>query len=95
VLTGRELQPARQWRAAGVVGHPGMALVPSVVMKMAIVTTASGGLVVGSLVWIEFIVTLEFGELIWEKIPVRLFLMRTGEHFVALGLAGIILAVWR
>ena len=39
--------------------------------------------------------TLEVGELIWEKIPVRLFLIRIGNHLVALGIAGAILAVWR
>ena len=40
-------------------------------------------------------VTLEIGELIWEKIPFKLFMIRVGNHLVALTLAGIILAVWR
>lgn len=44
---------------------------------------------------IGFVVTLETGELIWEKIPPKLFLIRIGNHLVALGLAGIILAIWR
>jgi len=41
------------------------------------------------------VVTLEIGELIWEKIPFKLFMIRVGNHLVALTLAGIILAVWR
>lgn len=94
-LTGKDLQPARQWLVVGVIGHLAIALALSIIIKMAAVTTALGGLVVGGLVWIGFIVTLEIGELIWEKIPVRLFLIRIGEHLVALGLAGIILAIWR
>jgi hypothetical protein len=94
-LTGKDLQPAKQWLAVGVIGHLAIALALSIVIKVAVVTTALGGLVVGSLVWIGFIVTLEIGELIWEKIPVRLFVIRIGEHFLALGLSGIILAIWR
>jgi hypothetical protein len=46
-------------------------------------------------VWLGFVVTLEVGELIWEKIPFRLFAIRIGNHLVALGIAGAILAVWR
>ena len=49
----------------------------------------------GVLVWIGFVVTLEIGELIWEKIPFKLFLIRVGGHLVALSVAGAILAVWR
>jgi hypothetical protein len=41
------------------------------------------------------VVTLEIGELIWEKIPFKLFMIRVGNHLVALTLAGIIPAVWR
>ncbi len=33
--------------------------------------------------------------LYWEKNPSRLFAIRIGNHFAALGIAGIILAVWR
>ncbi len=64
-------------------------------MNLANATTVLGGIAVGVLVWAGFVVTLEIGELIWEKIPFRLLMIRAGNHLVALSLAGIILAVWR
>jgi hypothetical protein len=94
-LTKQELKPARQWIAAGIVGHLLIALVLAVVVYLANATTAVEGLAVGILIWIGFVVTLETGELIWEKIPFRLFTIRVGNHLVALSIAGVILAIWR
>jgi hypothetical protein len=64
-------------------------------VRLADATTVAGGIAVAALVWLGFVVTLEVGELIWEKIPFRLFLIRIGNHLVALSVAGAILAVWR
>jgi hypothetical protein len=94
-LTKQELKPARQWIAAGVIGHQLIALVLAVVVLLAGATTMLDGMAVGVLMWLGFIVTLEAGELIWEKIPLRLFAIRIGNHFVAMSVAGAILAVWR
>ena len=94
-LTGKDLSPARQWLPVGVLGHIAMVLVLSVLLRLSSVTSVPGGLIVAGLVWIGFIVPLEVGELIWEKIAFRLFLIRIAEHLVALGLACIILSIWR
>jgi hypothetical protein len=94
-LTKQEMKPARQWIAAGIIGHQLMALVLAVMVCLAGATTIIEGAVVGSLMWIGFVVTLEIGELIWEKIPFKLFAIRIGNHFVGLSVAGAILAVWR
>ena len=94
-LTGRDLKPDPRWIAAGILGHQVIALALAVIVSLAGATTVAGGLGVAVLVWAGFVVTLEVGELIWERIPFRLFLIRIGNHLVALGLAGIILAVWR
>jgi hypothetical protein len=67
----------------------------AVVVYLANATTIFEGMIVGILIWIGFVVTLETGELIWEKIPFKLFAIRIGNHFVALSVAGAILAVWR
>ena len=74
VLTGKNLEPAKQWIIGGVIGHLAIALVLAVIVNLANASTAVDGLIVGILVWIGFIVTLEIGELIWEKIPIKLFL---------------------
>ena len=95
VLTKQELKPARQWIAAGIIGHQMIALVLAIVVYLANATTVFEGIVIGILIWIGFIVTLETGELIWEKIPFKLFAIRIGNHLIALSIAGAILAVWR
>jgi hypothetical protein len=94
-LTGRELKAASQWLPAGIIGHQVIALVLAVIVNLANATTVLGGIIVGVLVWMGFVVTLEIGELIWEKIQFKLFMIRVGNHLVALSLVGIILAVWR
>jgi len=94
-LTKQEMKPARRWIAAGIIGHQLIALVLAVVVYLASAKTIFDGFIVGILLWIGFVVTLEVGELIWEKIPLKLFMIRIGNHFVALGVAGMVLAVWR
>ena len=94
-LTGKDLKPAQQWLVAGIIGHQVIALALAVIVRLADATTVAGGIAVAVLVWLGFVVTLEVGELIWERIPVRLFLIRIGNHLVALSIAGAILAVWR
>ena len=93
-LTGKDLNPAKKWLGLGVIGHLTIALVLALLIGLAGARDAVGGFTIAFLVWIGFIVTLEIGELIWEKIQTKLFLIRIGEHLLSLGLAGIILAVW-
>jgi hypothetical protein len=95
LLTGQTMKPDPHWLPAGAIGHVVIALVLAVVVAFANATTAIDGVIVGIFMWLGFVVTLELGELIWEKIPFRLFLIRIGNHFVALGVAGAILAAWR
>ncbi len=94
-LTGKDLKPASQWMFAAVLGHLSIAFVLALLINLAGATTLIGGVAVGALIWVGFIVTIEIGELVWEKIPFRLFLLRIGNHLVALSIAGGILAVWR
>lgn len=94
-LTGQTLTPAWGWIPVAIVGHLAIALVLAILMAFAGVTTVLGSLVIAVLVWAGFVVTLEVGELVWEKISIQLFLLRIGNHFVALSLAGLILGAWR
>jgi hypothetical protein len=94
-LTGKDLEPAVRWIPAGIVGHLVMALVLAIMVGLGDASTVLGGIVAGVLAWAGFVVTLETGELIWEKIPLRLFLIRVGNHLLGLSTAGVILAVWR
>lgn len=94
-LTGKELTPAKNWIIAGLAGHLVMIFVLVIIIKLANISNGSGGLLVGLLCWIGFIVPMEIGELIWEKIPFRLFLIRIGNQFVGIGISGFILGVWQ
>jgi len=94
-LTGKELKPAKKWLIPGLVGHLSMVFVIVIFIKMANITNGSGGLLVGLLCWVGFVVPLEIGELIWEKIPFRLFLIRIGNQLVGMGISGFILGAWQ
>jgi hypothetical protein len=94
-LTGKEMNPAGPWIPAGLIGHQVMAFVLAIIVNLANVRNVAGGIVVGVLVCLGFMATLEIGELIWEKIPFKLFLIRVGNQLIGLSFAGGILAVWR
>ena len=94
-LTGKEMKPASRWIPAGLIGHQVMAFVLAMIINLTNVRNVIGGVLVGILVCLGFMATLEIGELIWEKIPVKLFLIRVGNQLVGLAAAGAILAVWK
>lgn len=94
-LTGKELKPATKWIVPGFIGHLVMIFVLVIIIKLANINSGFGGLLVGLFCWIGFIVPLETGELIWEKIPFRLFLIRIGNQFVGMGISGFILGIWQ
>ena len=94
-LTGKELKPAKKWVIPGLVGHLAMVFVLVIIIKMADIGNGLGGLLVALLCWIGFIVPMEIGELIWEKIPFRLFLIRIGNQFIGMSISGFILGAWQ
>jgi hypothetical protein len=94
-LSGKELKPAPRWVPAGMIAHLFMTLVLAVIVKLCGVTTALQGAVVGILVCLGFVATILAGELVWEKIPFRLYLIRVANQVVGFAIAGIILGIWR
>jgi hypothetical protein len=94
-LSGKELAPATRWMPAGLVAHFVCALAIAVIVRMAGATTLVDGIAVGVFASVSFIGAMLAGELVWEKIPFRLFLIRLGDQVLTAGMAGAILAVWR
>ena len=94
-LTGKELKPAKKWIIPGLAGHLVMILVLAIIINLANINDGVNGLFAGLLCWIGFIVPMETGELIWEKIPFRLFLLRIGNQFIGMGMSGFILGAWQ
>ena len=93
-LTGKTLDPAVRWIPAGVIGHLLMAFVLAVIINLAGATTPVAGALIGLLTLVGFVIPLECGELVWEKIPFNLWLIRVGNQLVGLSITGAILAVW-
>ena len=75
-LTGKELKPAKRWIIPGLIGHLIMSLVLVFLIKRSNTDNGLIGMLIALLSWIGFIVPMQTGELIWEKIPFRLFLIR-------------------
>jgi hypothetical protein len=94
-LTGKELKPASKWIIPGFIGHLLMILVLVVLIKLTHSTDGLSGSLIGLLAWIGFIVPMETGELVWEKIQFRLFLLRVGNQFIGMVVAGFILGAWQ
>jgi hypothetical protein len=94
-LTGKELKPEKKWLIPGIIGHLFMIFVLAILIRLSNSNDGFSGLLIGLLTWIGFIVPMEIGELIWEKIPFRLFLIRIGNQFVGIAVSGFILGTWQ
>jgi hypothetical protein len=94
-LTGKELKPAKRWLIPGLIGHLLMIFVLLALIKLTNASTGFNGMFIGLLAWIGFVVPMESGELVWEKIPFRLFLLRTGNQLIGMAVAGFILGAWQ
>jgi hypothetical protein len=94
-LTGKSLNPARQWIPVGFAGHILNAFALAVIVVMFNATTLIQGIEIALLGWIGFFIPVETGEMVWDKIPFRLFLIRAGIMLVAECVTAIILVIWR
>lgn len=94
-LTGKSLEPAVRWIPAGLAAHFVCVLGIAVIVKLAGAVTLIDGALVGVFVSVCFIGAMLAGELVWEKIPFRLFLIRLGDQVLTAGIAGAFFAVWR
>jgi hypothetical protein len=94
-LTGRELKPSPRWIVPGLLGHLTMILVMLILIKVTNSYGFINGVTIGLLVWVGFIVPMEIGELVWEKIPFKLFIIRIGNHLIGLVASGAILSAWQ
>jgi hypothetical protein len=94
-LSGKDLKPAVKWIPAGFIAHLMCVLALAIIVKIANATSLLEGISLGILVAIGFIGAMLAGELVWEKIPFKLFLIRLGDQLLTLSLAGAIFTQWR
>ena len=94
-LTGQDLKPASAWIVPGIIGHLLMILILVFLIKLTNAENGLSGVLIGLMAWIGFIVPMEIGELIWEKNPFRLFLLRIGNQLLGIAVSGYILGAWQ
>ena len=94
-LSGKEMNPPTQWIPVGFLAHLVCIIALAVIVNLANATTILEGVALGLLVSIGFVGAILAGELVWEKIPFKLFLIRLGDQLLTLSLAGVILSIWR
>jgi hypothetical protein len=94
-LTGKSLEPAKAWLVPAMLGHFLMVSVLAFLIKVANPAGALGGALIGLIACAGFVVPMELGELVWEKGPFALFLLRVGNQLLGLAVSGLILGAWR
>jgi hypothetical protein len=94
-LSRKDMDPAKQWFPVGLLAHLVCIFALAVIVNLADARTVAEGITLGLLVSICFIGAILSGELVWEKIPFKLFLIRLGDQMLTLSLAGVILDLWR
>jgi hypothetical protein len=95
-LTGvSEMKPSLQDMIMTVLSSLITAFVLGNIIILSGAKTIVDGAVVGIMVEIGFIATLLLGDMIFEKKPFKLFLLRNGYNLIALSVIGALLAVWR
>lgn len=94
-LSGGAPQPGFLSMIPGLAAHVVYTLALAFIIKAANATTALDGLLVGMLVAVGFIGTVFINELTYEKLSMKLFLIKFGDEFLSLSAAGILLALWK
>src|SRR5581483_6862526 len=70
------------------------ALVLSVIFSFVQVENLTESLKIGFLMWSGFIVTTHLSNSLFGKVPLKLFLINTGFHLVAILAMSVILTIW-
>lgn len=94
-LSGMELRPDKKWLPVGFVAHIIYTVALAVIVNLARATTVIEGLIIGIMVSTGFIGTIMINDLAYMKTPFKLFLIKFGDEFISLSVAGIILALWK
>lgn len=94
-LSGKDMNPAKKWIPVGFFAHFICIVGLALIVKLANAATIFDGIWLGVLVSVCFIGAMLGGELVWEKIPFRLLLIRLGDQVLTLALAGAVLAMWK
>jgi len=71
------------------------ALVLSVIFSFVQVSDLTESLKIGFLMWSGFIATTHLSNSLFGRVPLKLYLINTGFHLVAIMAMSVILTIWR
>jgi hypothetical protein len=78
----------------GLVNAFIIVFVLAIVLRIAGAMSPVAGLMLGALIAIGFVMTVNLNRVLWEKIPIRLFWLNTLHALVSLMIIGAILGAW-
>jgi hypothetical protein len=81
--------------SAGFLTAITFSTVLAIMLRIANATSVYDGVVIGTIIWVGFIVTNYLGGVIWEKKPFSLFLIYVGYEAVRMVAVASILVLWQ
>ncbi len=80
---------------AGFLTAAVFSTVLAIILRIANATSVYDGIVIGSIIWVGFIVTNYLGGVIWEKKPFNLFLIYVGYEALRIVAVASVLVLWQ
>jgi hypothetical protein len=80
---------------AGFVSALVMSYIFSHFVDLGGATTIGAGAQLGFWIWLGFVATIQAGVVLWEKKPIKLFLINSSFYLVTLVSMGAVLAIWQ
>jgi|SRR3989344_8618325 len=102
-LSGMTHQQLQKAKSKGMAKSYGINFIGTVVLTFVLawvlqatqVTSSGAGAGTGILLWLGFIVTVMLGTVLWDKKPVKLYLLNIGYYLIVFIIAGAILGSWQ
>ena len=80
--------------AIGFISKLFTSYILAIFINMLSVRSLLGGIVIGFLAWFGFVAASKLESVLWERQPMKLYLINISYSFVVLILMGALLAVW-
>ncbi|MBI2541430.1 DUF1761 domain-containing protein [Candidatus Woesearchaeota archaeon] len=97
-ITDKSMKEMKMTPVQSMVGGFASTLIMSYVLAHFVDYTRAAtfvdGAIAGTWLWLGFVATVQFGTVLWEGKPVKLYVINTLHYLAALVLMGGILAVW-
>ncbi|HME87433.1 MAG TPA: DUF1761 domain-containing protein [Candidatus Nanoarchaeia archaeon] len=83
-----------KYMLTGYISTAVMVFITNLFVNSLYVTTFAAGAQLGAVAWLGFVATEQLSMVLWDRKPVKLYLINTAHNLVAMAVAGGILAIW-